>query len=483
MRKLDEAARDIRQEEQKISRLLARSTKRKAKLIETQSALYRQLAELQLDKAASKEISQRFTRDEKRAHKILEQHDEQLAEIEKRLKKLDSEVAKKAINRQKLLDKTAKAQEKLNALKDKIKQQIEKDPNYKELQKKVTKLAKIAKQTIEKTQTAQKDSKEKGRPYRDDPLFMYLWKRKYGTSEYRAGNLTRWLDSKVAKLVKYHDARANFTMLNEIPLRLSEHAEYQQELADQAQDELDRLEREAIDKAGGKPMRLILEKSKQELAKYDEHMIAIEDERNDLAEQYRLLAEGQSSAFEKATKILAANLQEQNISNLYERARLTSNSSDNVLVKKIDEIIALIKEEQEDNKSYRARLRTLGIRRRELEDIEWEFKKSRFDDPRSSFKKNSLTGSLLSEFLSGAISAAIYWQQWQNNQSWHSGTSDWGGGIGLPRKRRGSRSRSSYSKPSRSRSSSSFSRPRSSSRRSGSRGSRRGGGFKTGGGF
>ncbi|MCF6343435.1 MAG: hypothetical protein L3J15_01990, partial [Devosiaceae bacterium] len=120
-----------------------------------------------------------------------------------------------------------------------------------------------------------------------------------------------------------------------------------------------------------------------------------------------------------------------------------------------------------------------------------EFKKSRFDDPRSSFSKDSLTGSLLSEFLSGAISAAIYWQQFQGSQSWRSGTSDWGSGFGLPRTRKSSRGSSSpwgstsrsggeFSRPSRSRRGSS--RPSRGSR-SGSSGSRKSGGFKTGGGF
>ncbi|MCF6344443.1 MAG: hypothetical protein L3J15_07220, partial [Devosiaceae bacterium] len=411
LKKLDEALRDIRSEEQKISRLLARSSERSAKLKETQSALFRQLANAQLEGVAREEIGEQFSRAEKQAHSILEKHDVLLNDVENQLKKLDAQVASKATKRHEILNELNQAQEKLVALKDKIKKQIEKNPKFETLQKKVENLKIIAEQSIKKTEIAQKDSEEKGKPYKNDPLFMYLWDRKYGTSEYKVGNLTRWLDGKVARLVKYNDARPNFAMLNEIPLRLSEHALYQSELEQKAQEALDRLEQKAVDEAGGKPMRLTLEKAQKELSAFDIEMAQSEDERDELAQQYQLLAEGQTPAFEEASNLLSANLQNQTISTLFERARRTSNSKDDILVKKIDGIIASIKEGQVDNKSYKKRLKTLAIRRRELEEIEWEFKKSRFDDPRSSFSKNSLTGSLLSEFLSGAISAAIYWQQ------------------------------------------------------------------------
>ena len=41
---------------------------------------------------------------------------------------------------------------------------------------------------------AETDKEEKGKPYRDDPLFMYLWERGYGTTNYRAPPMLRTLD-------------------------------------------------------------------------------------------------------------------------------------------------------------------------------------------------------------------------------------------------------------------------------------------------
>ncbi len=72
---------------------------------------------------------------------------------------------------------------------------------------------------------AEADREEKRRPYEADPLFMYLWRRRYGTREYRASNLVRYFDRKVAHLIGFETARINYAMLMELPDRLREHAE------------------------------------------------------------------------------------------------------------------------------------------------------------------------------------------------------------------------------------------------------------------
>ena len=152
-------------------------------------------------------------------------------------------------------------------------------------------------------------------------------------------------------------------------------------------------------------------------------------------------------------------------------------------------------------REQKGRLKILAARRRELEDIQWEFKKQRFDDPRSSFGEERLVGDLLNDFLRGGISAASYWEHWRRSQNWSTGTSDWGGGFGLPNNGRsgdpdaggggfqwpegsfggggGGRSKGSFGGGSgRSSSGGGFSRPR-----TGSSGTRKHSGFKTGGGF
>ncbi len=494
LKSLDNAIADIRQEETRLAKLLARSTESTAKLNETKAGLIRQLATIRLEEDARLELSDQLFGAQNKAHKVLEKHDINLKNSEKQLKTLDIKIAQNVSLRRNLLEEIDKAQLELKSLSKKIATEISANPQYAKIQEETLKLQEVAKQAQAKTELAQADQQEKGQPYRNDPLFIYLWERKFGTKDYKSSNLFRWLDNKVARLINYSDARANYAMLNEIPLRLSEHANYQNELLKASQDKLITLEQKAIDSAGGKPFRQTITKAQSKLNDIDNKLLGLEDERNEKANAYRLLAQGREPAFEEATQMLAQSLNRQDIQELMRMAQLTSNNEDDIIVKKIDDIKSRILDEIPISKQYKQRLKTLHIRRRELEDIEWEFKKSRFDDPRSSFKKNELAGSLLAEFLSGAISAAVYWNQWQNSHSWQSGASDWGGSIGLPRSNRVARgSNKPWSFPSSSRSGNSFSRPRySASRsrptrsrpsRSGSKGSRKSGGFKTGGGF
>jgi hypothetical protein len=54
---------------------------------------------------------------------------------------------------------------------------------------------------------------------------MYLWRRRFGTREYRASGLVRYFDRKVAYHIGYEAARVNYGLLLELPERLREHVE------------------------------------------------------------------------------------------------------------------------------------------------------------------------------------------------------------------------------------------------------------------
>jgi hypothetical protein len=78
----------------------------------------------------------------------------------------------------------------------------------------------IAAEANKKASQAEADRARKKGPYKSDPLFMYLWRRKFGTSNYPSGFFVRYFDAKIAALINYRDARANYAMLNQIPDRL-----------------------------------------------------------------------------------------------------------------------------------------------------------------------------------------------------------------------------------------------------------------------
>ncbi|MGJ8527517.1 hypothetical protein [Maritalea sp.] len=477
LRSLDRALDEIRREEKQLSRLSADASSRIGRLREVEAEQFIALAELRLDPARKTEVTGELSRAEKQARSILEKHESQNNDIGQRLDDIDDEIKNISAKRDDAQAVYKKAEAELDDLSGEVFRGLKSDEKYKVQLAKSDEAKNIAEHALKKTETAEADREEKGLPYREDPLFMYLWERGYNTSSYSANNLVRFFDKMIANMVRYHAVKPNFAMLNEIPMRLREHAERLLEAADTEHQKLKKLEDKAFDAAGGKTYRLNSEKAAAEISSIDEAQVRLEDERDELARKQSKLSDGSDGAYKEAVETLTDGLQRETLAELYAAARQTSSREDDLIVRKIDAVREEIVEQENDIGESKGRLKTLASRRRELEDIEWEFKKSNFDDPRMKFDDN-LVEDLLGEFLKGAITASGYWGQWQDAQRGSSSAR-------TPRSRRsksgpwskGNLDFGSFGTPS-----SDFSRPRGSSRK-GTKGTRRHGNFKTGGKF
>lgn len=504
---LEEAMRDIRREEDEISRRVARAAERITKIKESEAELFRQLAQLRLDPSVQAQLDGQISAAESRARDMLKAHARDVAGAEKAMSEVDAKRAALVERRSAALRLLEDRQAQLRALTATLNASLQADPVFQAKRREAEELDLVAEQSLRKTEQAETDREEKGRPYRDDPLFLYLWDAGYGTSRYKANNLVRLFDGMVANLVGYHKARPNYAMLNDIPLRLREHAEHQEARVQAAEAELAALEVAAVDTAGGKPMRDAIAVASSEIEKLDAEIIACEDQRDQAASALQALAEGRDPAFADAAAQLAAALGREDIKTLLSEARLTRTGQDDTIVAQIDDTRTRLREEEAESREQRERLKTLAARRRELEDIQWEFKKQRFDDPQSSFREDRLVGDLLNDFLRGGISAASYWDQWRKSQNWAPGN-EWGAGYKSTRQNRGNSnpwgnpSGGSFNWPNDSfggggsskprsgggfggawggkPSGGGFSRPRTGGTMGGKKG---GGGFKTGGGF
>jgi len=424
LRSLEEALRDIRREEDDIAQRLSKSTELIAKIHESESGLLRQLAKVRLAPEVQAELTGRLSAAETDAREELKAHQAALAEAEDKLKEHDSSIAALAAERAELVKQAAEHDARLKTIAEQVAGEASKSPDYASKRKVADELLHIARESLRKTQQAEADREQKGRPYRDDALFMYLWERSYGTKNYRANNLVMWLDGLVAGLVGYPEARPNFAMLNEIPLRLREHAERQQEKATAAMSEVRKLEEAAVDAAGGKPIREALKTAQDRIAAIDAETVEREDARDEAAKTQRDLAQG-SDPISNAIGGLAEALGRMDVQQLLADARSTHTPEDDAIVKQIEDARGRVLEEEDETKDQKARLKTLAARRRELEDIQFEFKKQGFDNPRSTFREDNLVGDVLTDFLRGGITAASYWDQWRRSQSWTGGYDPW----------------------------------------------------------
>ena len=436
LRILDEAVRDIRREEDDIARKLGRGAERVAKLREAEADLLRQFAKGRLETDTEAELSGRVTQAIIRAQGTAKERGTAFAALAGRLRGLDKELTDLVAERASLLAEADRHQSALRGLSARIATAIAKDPEYERHRRAAAALEATAAAAAAKARQADMDRELKARPYRADPLFMYLWNRSLNEGKSKPSALIARLDHWVAGIIDFPTARANYVALNALPSVWREHARQVAVQAVAADDGLDRLERAGIDAAGGTTMREALDTAQARMMEIDGRMIALQDQRDSITRSQAALIEATNTEFDRAVTALSMALGGSDIQSVIAAARVVPLIAEDALLSQLDDVRLRVAEEEIDTRDQTVRLKTLAMRRRELEDIEYEFKTLKFDDPRSMFRDDDLVGARLNDFLTGGITAQNYWGAWIRNQGWTAGTADWGGGVGLPRRGR-----------------------------------------------
>ena len=130
----------------------------------------------------------------------------------------------------------------------------------------------VAAEAEKKADASEAELGAKKKPYDDDPLFAYLWRRRFGTAEYRSGGIA--CGRSIAwwrEFVGFDDARPNYAALIEIPLRLREHATAKRAaVGSAAGGARPTIERRAMVEAGIEPKEKALAEARHKLAALDD---------------------------------------------------------------------------------------------------------------------------------------------------------------------------------------------------------------------
>ena len=176
----------------------------------------------------------------------------------------------------------------------------------------------VAGEAEKKAANAEAELGAKQKPYDEDPLFIYLWQRGFGTGRYQAGNLVRFMDRMVADFIDFGSVRPNYAALIEIPLRLREHATAKRAAAAERLAALSGIERRAMVEAGVEPKERTLAEARHRLAAADTTL----DEKHDLlrkldTERNALLSAGSNPAYEEALSVIASADAKDQVATLY----------------------------------------------------------------------------------------------------------------------------------------------------------------------
>lgn len=398
------------------------------------------MARIRLDAARGGEAVEHLESATREAMGMLEERDVLLAALKNRVRAAREAVEQTESRRQALHDEVDAAAQALAEREAAAQRSLEQDEAFLAQLERTQDADAVAVSALEKAELAAEDRHGKGAAFESDELFMYLWRRGYGTSEYAANPLARLLDAWVARLCKYHDARPNYWMLNEIPKRLAEHADHARDAADAEVEKLQDIEERVAADHGVPDARAALEALEQGQDALDEDIAAAEAELGELRAEQGRFAAGEDDYLLKAIRAISAAMETRNISDLTRIARGTMTTEDDAIIDELRHLRRQYDEFEDELRETRELQNERLGRVRELEEVRREFKRNRYDDLHSRFDKSEAIERMIAEVIGGVIRGSALWNTLRRYQHYIDAAGEWpdfgSGGILRPGDRR-----------------------------------------------
>jgi hypothetical protein len=431
---IEQVIEKAREQEAKCELAYTRATEEVGRLRIQRTEAFRELARMKLDAIRQDQVVGQLDAAERQALSVLNSRQEALRQLTERRRQAEERVRQAEARRQAAVDALEQAVAQVESLRRDVEARVSTNPEWVASRARVAEITGQAQQAEKKAVQAETDRDEKRRPYEADPLFMYLWKRKFGTAAYRATSFTRYMDRLVARVVGYGKARANYALLNEIPERLREHARRIIDDLRTVRSRLTALERQALVTAGIPPLEDKAAQSKEAVEEADRGLAEARSALADLDRTHDASVLEGDAPYREAIAVLAAADEREDLNQLYEEALRTPTPQDEALVRRIQATDVMINRSLRQAVDAHRQLKETAQRRAMIEQ-EWEELRSQgYDTPYGTFGNEAALSNVLGGVLTGAIGGAILGQVLRGG--FHHGPSPWdsgfGGGIPFP---------------------------------------------------
>jgi len=375
-----------------------------------QARVLAELAAIRVAWLAEGGLTDRLNEADRRALALLERRASLRIAVEGELADAEAERVRRADTRRGAVEVLERAAERLDEAEAATQARLTQDPGYLALREAAEAAERIAVHADEKATLAEEELAAKGAAYDADPLFAYLWRRRYGTAAYRAWPWMRWLDGRVARFIGFEKARRNYHRLQELPLRLREHADRVGAAADEALAALaerDAAEREAD---GLLPLVDAVEDARAGLQQIDAEIEQGDAAIGAIEERLAAFARGEDPLHLQAVALLTEELGGVSLKALAREAIATPLPEDDRVVARLLEL----ERRRETQTVAQAELREAAARHKarttDLERVRIDFTRRRYDQPGSVFAEGAMIGTLLAQLLDGAMTRDALWR-------------------------------------------------------------------------
>lgn len=367
--------------------------------------------------------------------KFVAQRDAAFAALKRRQEEQAAKAAELEAERARAATRLAEAADALDAGESATQERLKGDAAYQHKLEAARAADRVAEQAEAKAAQSEAELEAKGEAYRADRLFAYLWRRHYGTPEYRAGGLflaplLRYLDGRVARIVGYLEARANYARLLEIPARLREHAERAKSAADAAHAELEEFDKRARADDGIDALAERVAAARGEVEGAEARIAAAAEAAAELRQSLERFGAGEDPDYLNAVEYLQREFDRSPLEVLRARALTTPSPDDDLVVSRLadlsrrrDELAAAVEELRAAAGANRRRLQ-------ELTQLRADFGRAGMALPGSAFRDERAVSTGFAQYLAGMITAQALWQLLSRQRTRTGGSADPGFGSG-----------------------------------------------------
>jgi hypothetical protein len=402
---VEQAISQARSDERGLDTALRSAAEESAQFKREEADGFRALARVRLDALVREKVIGDLDAAEQQALALLENHRREIEDLARRRDECQSALDRAEAAKHDRDQELADALEALDELKDKTAERIKGDPRWHDAKEAVEEAEEIAENADEKATLAESDLAEKGKPYADDPLFIYLWTKKHAQAQDPSGAFVRFFDRKVARLVGYSGARANYAMLREIPARLREHAKNKQNDVEEAKRKVAVIEREALVADGVEPLEAKVEAAYAAMKAAEDAVLKITAELSRIdADHEKLVASDDENGEGRAVDLLAQALAREDLSELLRDASRTPTKSDDQAISAIAAARTAREKADTEVRQIRGDIREMAKRRIELEGARDRARSIGYDDPRGRFDGGQ---DIILQVIGGILAGAL----------------------------------------------------------------------------
>ena len=364
---------------------------------------FRTLARVRLDELVREKVIGDLDAAERQALAMLENHKRKIEELAKRRDQCQATLDRAEERKHDRDQELADALEDLDEIEDKTAEGLKGDARWHEAKEVVDDAQEIAANADEKAELAEADLGEKGKPYVNDPLFIYLWTKRHAQAKDRSGAFVRFFDRKVARLIGYSSARANYAMLQEIPVRLREHAKIKEADLDEAKRKLAVVERDALVAAGVEPLEDRVQAAHTAMKAAEDEVVKITAELKRIDDERAKIVDGDENEGH-AVDLLASALAREDLNELLSEASRTPAKADDQAITSIARARSSREKADAEIRQIRGDIREMTKRRTELEEARDRARSVGYDDPRGRFDGGQ---DIILQVIGGILAGAL----------------------------------------------------------------------------